>query len=686
MFVTGILMATSVLYMGTDAYKKRNRKKQSREFLSPAALAWPHYRTGSTRVAFETTGSQRLPALSPVDQAGALSDVERETNRYLTAASMALGLTTVGGLVFPVLSVLSVPMILYASLPIFRDAYNSVRKERRLKAPVLDSLAVAGALATGYYFASALASWLFFVGKKLLHKTQDNSRKRLVTLFDAQPRYVWLRCDEAEIEVPFETVQVGDVIVVNAGETIPIDGRITEGVASVDQHMLTGEAQPVGKEVGDQVFAATVVLMGRIAIEVEKAGADTVAAHISEILNHAANFTSSVEAKGHVISDRSVLPTLGLSAIALRTTGPIGAVAVATANFSDVLRIVAPLGMLNFLKRASQRGILIKDGRALERLHQVDTVVFDKTGTLTLDQLQVGNIHTYHGITEDTVLTYAAAAEYRQTHPIARAIQQEANLRGLQAPAIDDASYEVGYGIKVTLGNQLIRVGSDRFMELEGIARPHAVQEHQTQSHKQGYSLVYVAIDEHLGGTIELRPIIRPEAQRIVHRLQQRKLSMIILSGDHEGPTQQLAHALGIEHYVAEVLPADKAAFVAQLQQQDKSVCFVGDGINDAIALQQAHVAVSLGGASTMAMDAAQIILMDESLNQLDEVFDLAAQYEANLHTSLATTFGPGLICIGGVFFWHFGILSATLGYSCSLVGGVANALLPARSLAQDKS
>jgi P-type E1-E2 ATPase len=200
------------------------------------------------------------------------------------------------------------------------------------------------------------------------------------------------------------------------------------------------------------------------------------------------------------------------------------------------------------------------------------------------------------------------------------------------------------------------------------------IEEH---CHQQGYSLVYVAIDDHLAGVIELQPTIRPEAKHVIHQLKQRNLSLYIISGDHEKPTQALAQELGIDHYFAETLPAHKADFIEQLQKQGKSVCFIGDGVNDAIALKKAQVSISLQGASTVAMDTAQIIFMEGNLNQLVKLFDLAESLDKNYKNSLALDVVPNVVCIGGAFFFHLGIYGALTIYGIGLVGGVINGMLP---------
>ncbi|HHB92555.1 MAG TPA: HAD family hydrolase, partial [Thioploca sp.] len=279
---------------------------------------------------------------------------------------------------------------------------------------------------------------------------------------------------------------------------------------------------------------------------------------------------------------------------------------------------------------------------------------------------------------ENELLTYAAASEYKQSHPIAKAILQEANKRQLKLPTIDDANYEVGYGIKVTTNDKkLIRVGSSRFMEIEGLDIPETMLDVMTYCQEHGHSLIMIAIDSQVVGAIELHATIRPEVKTIIKQLQQRNFSIYIISGDHMEPTKQLAKELKIANYFAEVLPENKAKIIEKIQKEGKSVCFIGDGINDSIALKQADVSVSLTGASMIATDTAQILLLDKNLTQLNKLFDLAQELNTNLNTGLAMTIVPGVIVIGGVFILHFGIIIASALYTAGLAAGIGNSMLP---------
>lgn len=605
------------------------------------------------------------------------SEAEKQADHHLRFALTMLGVTAVGRLAFPPLLLLDLPAVLYIVYNSTRFAYQAWRQKGQVTAEFIDLGIGLGVIAGSYYTFAFMAFTMTSLCRKLLARTEDQSRNSLVNVFGQQPRTVWILIDELEVEVPFAELQAGDTLIVGAGQPIAADGVITRGAASVDQHILTGEAKPVEKGVGESVFAGTLVLMGKIFIQVEKAGAATTAAQIGAILNQTLDYKQQIENRSITLSNTAALPTLALSAVALPLVGVNGALGVLESSVGYGLRLTGPIGMLNYLRVAAQQGILIKDGRSLELLKEIDTIVFDKTGTLTQEQPQVYAIHTCTAHSEDELLAYAAAAESRLSHPIAQAIVAAAEARALTLPAAEDAHYQVGYGIQVKFADALVRVGSERFMAMEGICLPPAIQELQATSHQVGHSLVMVAIEQQLAGVVVLKPTVRPEVREVVANLQARGLTLYILSGDQEEPTRQLAKTLGIDHYQANTLPEQKAGFIEELQQRGRAVCFVGDGINDGIALKKANVSISLRGATTVATDTAQIVLMDATLQQLPALFRLADAFDATMRRSRRWAIAPGIFSIAGVFLFHFGFLAAATIYAGSLLAGSVNAALP---------
>jgi Cu2+-exporting ATPase len=605
-----------------------------------------------------------------------VSDEEKMTNRHLAAASVAT-VIALGGFIFSPLTLIAGLMSLYFTFPIFRAAKEAIFEERRVRICILDSTGIVIAYCYGYVIIVTITGIAYYTAKKMLLKTENQAKHSLFDIFGQQPRDVWVVKDGTEVQIPFESLQIGDILAINAGEQIPVDGTIVKGVSSIDQHILTGESQPAEKGLGDMVFASTIVISGNIRIRVEKTGEETVAAAIGKIMNNTADFTASLTAQGQRLADRSVLPTIFLSIFSYPFVGATGTVALLTSDFFDNMRIVAPIGMLNFLRTASGTGILVKDGRSLELLTQIDTIVFDKTGTLTTDQPYIEKIHTFNGAEEEQVLLCAAAAEYKQKHPIAMAILEGAKKRGVTPPEIDDANYKIGYGIRVKMKNKTVRAGSDRFMDMEGIEIPEYFEELRETGHSIGRTFVYVAADDEIIGAIELSPTIRPEALKVIERFKQKNIGLYIISGDNEEPTKNMAHMLGIDNYFAKVLPEDKAGIVEYLQKKGKKVCFVGDGINDSIALKKANVSVSMSGASTVATDTAQIVLMDQSLEKLPDIFEISQDFQNNIKDAFYIICAPAVLGIGGVFFAGFTALQVLSLYVVSMVSGSFMTALP---------
>lgn len=579
-------------------------------------------------------------------------------------------------LFFPSLSVLSGLGIAYVSIPFYQKALQSLKKGK-IDVWVIDSVAIPAMFLSGFYFVSSLSCFMYCLGQNLVFKTKDHSKKQLISIFSDLPNSVWLLKDGLEIEQPVESLKSGDIVVVNAGEVICVDGKVVDGMASVDQHILTGESQPTEKMINDDVFASTIVLSGKLHIQIEMAGESTVAAQIAELLNNTSERKLGLQTRGEIMADKAAAPTLALSAVALPIVGASGALAVLASFIGADIRILAPITTLNFLKIASEKGVLIKDGRALEKLSQIDTIVFDKTGTLTEEQPTIGHIYTFNGYSENQILGYAATAEYKQVHPIAKAILKEATHRNLDLTQVDNASYEMGYGIKVRVGEDIICVGSLRFMGMENISLSEDIQEILSHAKELGHSLVLVGINGRLTGAIELHATLRPEVKELITKLRARKLEIYIISGDNEQPTKQLANSIGVEHYFAEVLPEAKAGLIEKLQNEGKTVCFVGDGINDSIALKKADVSISMAGASSIAKDTAQILLMNGNLNNIEQLLILGKELESNLNVSLMATVVPGAMIIGGVFFLHSGVISAVALYNGGLLTGLVNSMLP---------
>ncbi len=587
---------------------------------------------------------------------------EPAVDHALTLAGVATAASVVGYFL-PAARIVPVAILSYAMLPLLDTAFQKTFIERRTHASQIDSLLVVVSMLRGYYLLASVCSGVYFYGLKLVHQTQTRSKHRLEHLFGENPRHVWLAREETEVEVPFESLEAGDIIVLQAGEFVPIDGTIIRGIATIDQRTLTGESHPVEKVVGDTVLASTTLVAGKLFVRVDKTGAQTTAANIQRILDNTKDYTNAVEQEAIQISNKLAGPTLLAGCASIPFIGPFGGLALVGCNLSDLNRVSGPVGILNYLDLTAERGILVKDGRTLELLKGVDTIVFDKTGTLTLDQPELGRIYTLGDLSEKELLRIAATAEARQSHPIANAILAAAEAQGISPAQLDEAAYEIGYGLKVTCESKVIHLGSARFMKNECVVvrDPTEIESIQAYCDHHGFSLVYMAYDHRLVGAFEMHSMIRPEVYGVITQLKARGLDLYIVSGDHDEPTKRLAGQLEIPHYFANVLPDQKASIIQRLRTEGKSICFIGDGINDAVALKTANVGISIHGSSDAALDTAGIILMDRTLKQLGSLFDFADELAKNRKQGYYATMIPG--ALGAV-----AVLTMGLGLSGALV------------------
>ncbi len=654
--------------LGVDRYKTHSLRCTVQVDYDPRRLSWAN-------------------VIEIIDSALASAEHQEELDKLdldLTICSVSVPVAAAAQFAFPPLLPVAAGLFAYTAIPSIKGAYEVVVKERRLGVDLLDSVVVLGCLGTMQIFPGAVLAWCLSLGRLLVKKTEDNSRKMLLNAFGKQPRFVWLVKDGAEIEVSLDKIAQGDIVAVHTGDMVPVDGHIVDGMAMIDQHALTGESTPAEKGVGDRVYASTILVAGKIFVSVEQAGSETASAKITQILNDTAGYKLTSQNKGERLADTAVLPTLLMGGLAYSTLGPFGAVAVVNCDLGTGIRMAAPLAMLSSLALCAQKGILVKDGRALELMNEVDTVLFDKTGTLTRERPEVGEIVTANGHHPEEVLLYAAAAERKFHHPIALAILHKAEELCLVLPETDDTQYKVGYGISVGVNGHTIRVGSRRYMEMEGISIPASVDEKLDAVHADGDTMVMVAIDDHLGGALELKAALRPEVKDIIQGLRQRGIKhLAIISGDHEAPTKKLAEELGMDRYFAQVLPADKADYVEKLQQEGRKVCFVGDGINDSIALKQANVSISLRGATSIATDTAHIVFMEQGLGKLCELRDISRKLDKNIQRSWGMILVPNIVCVAGVFTLGFGIGASVVANNVAAIGALVNGVWPMREVAK---
>lgn len=609
------------------------------------------------------------------------TDENEKNKHYLKLSVLSIGLSS-ARLIYAPLALPSILLFTYTAIPYLRQTENSLIKNRKVDGYVLYSIADMMLMRIGAFASASIGISLLHLSKYILSNAKERSKRQLVDIFNQQPDKVWILKNGVEVQVAIDQVKENDILVVDAGDVIPVDGTVVDGIAAVDQKVLTGEAQPSDKSVGDRVYASTMVLSGRINILMEHSGQETLVAKIGDIINQSIDFKGSQELKGEKWADSFTTPMLVLAIGSGPFLGPVGTIGILYCHIANTIRVVAPLSTLNYLNIAVKNNILVKDGHVLEELVHIDTFIFDKTGTLTQDIPEVGHIiPCSNRFNEDEILFYAASAEQKSIHPIAKAILHKAKEKQMELPKIHDSSYDIGYGISVAVDDKKIQIGSNRFMQMKGIEISAEIQSKMETALSTGHSVILLAINSRLEGLLEVHTIIRPEVADTIRILRQSGIKhMAIVSGDQEEPTKALASSLQLDEYYFNILPEQKADIVAKYQSEGKKVAFVGDGVNDAIAMEKADVSISLSGASSIATDVAQIVLMDGSLLHLPILLDLSKKLEKNLSRSLVMNVVPNAIALNGVLFFHFGALTTMLISQSPLLMGTINALLPVNS------
>lgn len=609
-----------------------------------------------------------------------LSKDLEEVTTYQDISLVALTLTGLGAVVYAPLTLFAMPFLGYNLFQVAKQTYITIVKKNQIMLGVFEFISMFGGFITGYYFISSFAFFMYFSILKLILKTERSAHVDFSNIFSSLPQKVWLLKGSVELEVSLESLQKNDTIVIRAGEVIATDGIIVAGEGTFNESMLTGESQSIEKTKEDKVFASTLLLSGWVHVKVTKQGIDSTTGQIVQVLKNVAKNKTHLQSRGDKIVNEGAGVSMLSSALALPLLGLDTALALTYSGFGYQMRIASPLTMLNYIRIASSHGILIKDGRALEKLLEVNTIIFDKTGTLTTEIPLVTKVLSCSQLSKQELLQYASSAEQRQTHPIAKAILYKANEDRIINYKVENSNYTMGYGIQVifeSTNEKSILLGSERFMKLNKITIPSNIQQIEEESSKKGSSLVYIANEKSLLGIIEVSPQIRKEVFSMVKKLHQMNKKLYIISGDKNEPTQHLAEALGIPNYYAQMLPEEKANVVEELQKHGKKVCFIGDGINDTVVLQKADVSISLHGASTIAMDVADILLIKPDLSLLPYLFEMSLKFDKQINNNMKLNTISSVSSVSAVLLLGMGYGGAVLFYYTTMGANIGYSMLP---------
>lgn len=535
------------------------------------------------------------------------------------------------------------------AIPSARRAVLALR-ERRASVDLLDLAAVGISVATGQPGTAALITWLLGIGDLVLEHTHDRARTAISRLMKLDATEAWRLVEGGDVEkVDVKKLGVGDRIVIEAGGRVAADGVIIRGSASLDEKALTGESLPHDKHEGDHVLAATVVVDGQIVVEIERAGGDTTAAKIVQILEGAGSKPMTLQRETEKVADRLVLPTFALAGASAFLTSQISrATSVLITDFGTGIRIAVPTSALAAMTMAARRGVLVKGGQFLERMSKVDAIVFDKTGTLTGGCPEVFEVRAYNNFSSAEAMAFAASAEARQHHPIADALRRHAIKMQVEVveAELGSETYTIGRGLTAMVEGRRVMIGSARWMDEKRISLSSA-RGTLAQHHEAAASSIVVAVDGELAAVVGYADAPRPESKGVISALKQgNRRSIYLLSGDSRGPVESVGRAVGVDRAIGELMPDEKARVVKELQAEGKIVAMIGDGINDAPALAVADVGISLEGGTDVALETADVVLLEGGLAKLPLAFDVADEAMAHVRRGLGIVIAPNALAI----------------------------------------
>jgi len=614
------------------------------------------------------------PASGPTDQVLPSTD---EAGDELWYSSAGIGVAL---LVEPLAAPLVPVLLLFSALPMLKRAHRSLSEDGKLNVDVLDASATSLLVVQGSFPMAIFMVWLINVADWIRDLTMMRSKKAIEEILGYQNIEVWVVRDGQKVRVNVAEVQLGETVVVYPGERIAVDGTVLSGKALVDQAALTGESVPVEKEEGGQVYAATVVREGKLYIRAERIGSETEAAQILRLVEAAPARETKIQNYAVKWANELVPYSFAGGAFAgiVMAGGLQGAAAVLIIDYGTGIRIAAPTTVLSAMTKAIRNGILIKGGRHLESLAEVDAVVFDKTGTLTTGHPDVLDVVPLNFSTADEVLALAAAAELRLSHPVAEAIVRVAEARQLSIPVRTTSDYSLGLGVEAIVNDSVVLVGSPRFMTLREVELSAEAQSHISRMQQQAISPLCVAQDGSVVGLLSISDPLRPEARDVIQALRDRGIKHIVmLTGDHQDVARRIAAELGITEFLAEVFPRDKSETVQRLQRQGFKVAVVGDGINDSPMLAYADVGIAVEGGTEAARETAPVVLLHGGLWKVPLAIDIGRETVALIRQnwniiSIPNTIALGLACIG-----LLGPIGAALLSNGSAIVATLNGLRP---------
>ena len=609
---------------------------------------------------------------------------------------------------------LATPVQFWAGLRFYRGAWGALKHKTSdmntliavgtsvayfysLTAVIFPSIFATGMLEPHLYFdTSAMIIALVLLGRFLEARARGQTSEALKKLIGMQPKIALVIREGEQREISVEDVRVGDLILVHPGERIPVDGIVRQGYSSVDESMITGESIPVEKKVGNEVIGATINKTGSFQFEATKVGKDTTLARIVRMVEEAQGSKAPIQRLVDVIASYFVPAVIGIAIVTFVIwyfVGPAPALTFALLNFVAVLVIACPcaLGLATPTAiivgtgKGAEHGILIRNGEALERAHQINTVLLDKTGTLTRGEPVVTDVVAAHFSSPEEVLRLAASAEHSSEHPLGEAVVKAALEKKLELSPSSDFYAIPGQGVEASVEGKKLFLGNRGLMEEQGLSL-NGLEKKAAEFLEQGKTVMFLGWDSQAAGIIALADTLKPGVREALQALHKMNIETAMLTGDNRRTAEAIAREAGIDRVLAEVLPEHKAKEVKKLQKEGKLVAMVGDGINDAPALAQADVGIAIGTGTDVAMETGDITLISGDLMGVVTAISLSKRTMRTIKQNLfwAFAYNTALIPIAaGVLYLAFGNTGVPSGFRFVLGEyGFLNPILAAAAMA----
>ncbi len=612
----------------------------------------------------------RLPA-----KASKAGSAQQQKQKELTAI-MVSGALLLGVKQLP--AVLQTPATLVTSLQLYKEATHDLFEEG-INSHVLEAMAVAISTASRDHLAANTTVFMLALGEYLENSIARRSDELLKTLLCPDIGLVWVEQDGAELQIDASELKVGHTVIVGAGNTIPVDGTVLGGEALVNEASMSGESVPVVRSRGALVLSGTVVEEGRLRIYAEHVGAKTAAARIADYVEQSLTAKSQSQLGAARLADRLVPGVLGLAvATWLFSKDLTRTAAVLQADYACALKLATPVAFKSAMSRAGKSGILFKGADALERLGEADTFVFDKTGTLTTGRLEVTDSITFDAQNSAAdLIDLAASVEEHYFHPLALAVVEAA--RKNQGHHFDHKEVEfiAAHGVASVIGGQRIVVGSRHFVvEDEAVTLSEAQNKRIAQLFREGKSLLYIGFGGQLLGVIALKDKLRNNTADTLQRLRAQGVQRIVmLTGDHLERAAELAQQLGLDAFHAELMPAQKAELVTRMARAGARIAFIGDGINDAPALAQAHVGISMQKGADIARMASDIALLEDDIARVADAKELANATMQLIGNNFKLTIGANSAILAAAAFGKLTPAASSVLHNGSTIAILLNAL-----------